>query len=101
MYEMVTGGWRGLIFPNTKDITAIQLPQFEMRPSGLPFAYSLVGILCYKCSKTATGSLKIFQSKKLIVSKPISSIPYHFICDYIANYIKRPWNLSLHIVLYS
>ena len=41
-----------------------------------------------------------FTIKKLTVLKTIFSISYHFICDHVADYIKWPWTLPLHIVWY-
>ena len=52
-------------------------------------------------SKIGVQSSKEFSNKYLIFSKSIFLIPYHFIWDYIANYIKRPLNFPLHIVWYS
>ena len=48
------------------------LPRLEMRPSGLPFAYSLYGILFLICSKMATDLLEsfhIFLAKNLIFKR--------------------------------
>ena len=55
---------------------------------GLPFAYSL-----YCMFQNCRWSSRVFSIKKFVFSKAIFSIPYHFICDYVVDYIKRPWNL--------
>ena len=39
--------------------------------------------------------------EKLIFSKSIFNMPYPFIWDNVADYIKRPWNLPLSMILYS
>ena len=72
----------------------------ERGPSGQPFPYSLYGGLFLIYSKMASGRLKNFQAKKFIFLKPIFSIPYHFICDHVVDYINMPWNLPLHTVWY-
>ena len=41
-----------------------------------------------------------FQIKKVIFAKPISTIPCHFIWNYIAYCIKRPWNAPLSMIVY-
>ena len=53
-------------------IPAILLPQLERRPSGLPFSYSLYGVLFLVCSKMATDLLEnfhIFLAKNLIFQR--------------------------------
>ena len=64
------------------------LPPFERAPSRLPFAYSRVGVLFLICSQIATDVLENFLGKKLMFSKPIFSIPYYFIYDYVADTIS-------------
>ena len=62
---------------------------FQRRPTGL-FGYSRVGVLFPICSKITTNLLENYQAKKIIVSKKIFSMAYHFIFDCIADYMKRP-----------
>ena len=83
------------IYSTLKIVPAMPLPPFER--GGLPFAYSLYDVLFLICSKMFTDLLEIFQVQKLIFSKPIFSISYHFLLDYVADCIKRLWNLPLHI----
>ena len=86
-----------------KVIPAIPLPWFKRQPFGLPVAYSRKSALFLICSKMATDLLENCQAKNLYFQNQFS--PYHitFICYYIADYIKRPWNFPLHtcIVWYS
>ena len=82
-------------FPNSQIIPTALLPPFEREPSGLPFAYSLFS---YMFQIITTDLLQNFQAKNLYFQNQFSQ--HHFICGpFVADYIKRLWNLPLHIDL--
>ena len=58
------------MFSTLKIIAAIPLPRFERATSGVPFAYSLYGVVFVICSKMATGEIHI-STLKIISAIPL------------------------------
>ena len=57
--------WSGIIFSNSKIVSAIPLQRFARENFGLPLAYSRVGVVFLICSKMAFDLLDNFQAKNL------------------------------------
>ena len=96
MYMMVGGPWRTEIFSTLKIIANIPIKRFERGVSRMPFAYSL---------PLLTDLLENFQEKSFYFQNQFSP-QYHISLymvyqDYVPDYIKKPWSLSLYVVWYS